>query len=143
MFNSTSLPSLRQPPLPLPGPLLKPLDCPLQPPQLLIYLGFWLSSAWRLLLINSLHFSQSSGSSSPLMILIFYLDLYRLICCCLTSAFVLPESLPDNYIFPVRWTPRPFWRRDNGFRRRACLPKLPTTCTEREAPNVDSCSGLD
>lgn len=36
----------------------------------------WLSSAWRLLLINSLHFSQSSGSSSPLMILIFYLDLY-------------------------------------------------------------------
>lgn len=35
-----------------------------------------LSSAWRLLLINSLHFSQSSGSSSPLMILIFYLDLY-------------------------------------------------------------------
>lgn len=35
-----------------------------------------LSSAWRLLLINSLHFSQSSGSSSHLMILIFYLDLY-------------------------------------------------------------------
>lgn len=64
------------PPSPAGNAPAQPLDCPPQQPQLLIYQGRLAQQCWRLLLINSLHFSQSSGSSSPLMILIFYRDLY-------------------------------------------------------------------
>lgn len=66
------------------GPPPQPLSALHSSPSCSFIRAGRLSGAWRLLLINSLHFSQSSGSSSHLMILIFYLDLYPLIRCCLT-----------------------------------------------------------
>lgn len=103
----------------------------------------WLSSAWRLLLINSLHFSQSSGSSSPLMILIFYLDLYPPYLL-LFDFRICSSWIASRLIYlctPFLCPPRPS-RRKGAEEDPPSLPKLSTT-TQREVPSVGLCHGLD
>lgn len=102
-----------------------------------------LSSAWRLLLINSLHFSQSSGSSSPLMILIFYLDLYLpylLFDFRICSSWIASRLI---YLFaPFPPTPKTFQEKGWWIPEKAIFPGFPLS-TQGEYPVLALCDSLD
>lgn len=114
------------------GPPPQPLSALPSSPSCWFIMAGPLSSAWRLLLINSLHFSQSSGSSSHLMILIFYLDLYPPylllfdLCICAPRVVLRWACLSAPDLLP----PRPFPKKGG------CIP-------EKVCFHGGSCDGLD